>query len=131
MNPPITFHAQGVPAPQGSKRHVGGGRMVESSKLLPAWRKAVTQAATQVAPETPLDCPVSVEAHFYLPKPQKPRFNVPAVHPDADKLARAVGDALEAAGVLRNDSRITHWQIHKHYANHNGPGATITIKEHQ
>lgn len=125
----ISFHVQGVPAPQGSKRHVGGGRMIESSKLLPAWRKAVTQAARQVAPKQPLDCPVSVEAHFYLPKPKKPRFNVPAVHPDADKLARAVGDALETAGVIRNDSRITHWQIHKHYADHNGPGATITIKE--
>ena len=125
----ISFHVQGVPAPQGSKRHVGGGRMIESSKLLPAWRKAVTDAARTVAPKQPLDCPVSVEAHFYLPKPKKPRFNVPAVHPDADKLARAVGDALETAGVLQNDSRITHWQIHKHYAEQQPPGATITIKE--
>ena len=124
----ISFRVYGEPAPQGSKRHVGKGRMVESSKKLPAWRKAVTQAARQVAPKQPLDCPVSVQAHFYLPRPQKPRFNVPAVHPDADKLARAIGDAIEHAGIIRNDSRITHWEIHKHYADHtNPPGAHITI----
>lgn len=102
--------------------------MIESSKLLPAWRKAVTDAARQVAPKQPLDEPVSVQAHFYLPRPQKPRFNVPAAHPDGDKLARAAGDAIEAAGIIRNDSRITHWEIHKHYADqHNPPGAHITI----
>lgn len=104
--------------------------MIESSKLLPAWRKAVTAAARAVAPKQPLDCPVSVEAHFYLPKPKKPRFNVPATQQgDLDKLCRAVGDSLEQAGVLKNDARITTWHATKHYAGPQGPGATITIKE--
>ena len=31
----------GVPAPQGSKRHVGHGILVESSKKLRPWRDAV------------------------------------------------------------------------------------------
>lgn len=124
----IEFRVYGEPAPQGSKRHVGGGRMIESSKKLPAWRKAVTDAARTVAPKQPLDCPVSVQATFWVPKPQKPRFNTPAVPPDTDKLCRAVGDALEQAGVLKNDARITHWNAHKHYADqHNPPGAHITI----
>lgn len=129
----ITFRVYGEPAPQGSKRHVGKGRMIESSKKLPAWRKAVTQAARQVAPETPLDEPVSVQAHFYLPRPQKPRFNVPAAQQgDLDKLCRAVGDSIEAAGVLKNDARITTWHAHKHYADqHNPPGAHIIIEVHQ
>lgn len=124
----ISFRVYGEPAPQGSKRHVGGGRMIESSKKLPVWRKTVTQAAHAVAPKQPLDEPVSVQATFWVPKPQKPRFNTPAVAPDTDKLCRAVGDALEQAGVLRNDARITTWHAHKHYADqHNPPGAHITI----
>ena len=29
------------PAPQGSKRHVGGGRLIEASKRVKPWRQAV------------------------------------------------------------------------------------------
>src|ERR1700676_3259288 len=32
---------RGIPAPQGSKRHVGGGRMIEMSKAVGPWREAV------------------------------------------------------------------------------------------
>lgn len=125
----ISFRVYGQPSPQGSKRYVGNGRMIESSKKLPAWRKAVTDAARQVAPKQPLDCPVSVQAVFWLPKPQKPRFNAPATQQgDLDKLCRAVGDSIEAAGVLKNDARITTWHATKHYATPtNPPGAHITI----
>lgn len=41
----IRFRVNGVPAPQGSKRHVGGGRMVESSKAVGPWREAVRAEA--------------------------------------------------------------------------------------
>lgn len=37
----IVFYAEGVPAPQGSKTHVGGGRLIESSRQVGAWRDAV------------------------------------------------------------------------------------------
>ena len=40
----------GTPAPQGSKRHVGGGRMVESSKLVGPWREAVKAAVAAAYP---------------------------------------------------------------------------------
>ena len=33
------FAVLGLPAPQGSKRHVGEGRMVESSKRVKPWRR--------------------------------------------------------------------------------------------
>lgn len=124
----IEFRVYGEPAPQGSKRHVGGGRMVEMSKKLPAWRKTVTQEARKHAPKQPLDEPVSVQAVFWVPKPHKPRFNVPAVPSDLDKYQRAIGDALEAAGVLKNDARIVEWSAAKLYADtNNPPGAHITI----
>ena len=43
----ITFEVYGQPAPQGSKRHVGGGRMIESSKAVAPWREAVKWAAIE------------------------------------------------------------------------------------
>ena len=38
------FAVFGLPAPQGSKRHVGEGRMVESSKRVKPWRRQVAAA---------------------------------------------------------------------------------------
>lgn len=65
---------------------------------------------------------------FYLPRPKRPRYRAPAVKPDVDKLARSILDGLEAAGILTNDSRVTHLEATKHYANQtNPPGAHITI----
>lgn len=128
----IAFRVYGEPAPKGSKRHVGGGRMIESSKKLPAWMQAATATARTVAPKTPLDCPVSVEATFWVPKPQKPRFNVPATPGDLDKYLRSIGDAIESAGLIRNDARITTWHARKRYADpNNPPGAHITITTHE
>lgn len=42
----IVFYAEGFPAPQGSKTHVGGGRLVESSRRVGPWRGTVRTAAT-------------------------------------------------------------------------------------
>ena len=47
----VTFTVLGRPAPQGSKT-IMRGRLVESSKYLPAWRKAVAEAAAEVQAET-------------------------------------------------------------------------------
>lgn len=127
----ISFFVPGIPAPQGSKRHVGNGRLVESSKLLPAWREAVRIAAQQAAGSNPpIDAPVHVTARFFMPKPKRPRFNTPAVAPDLDKLQRAVGDGLEAGGLIKNDSRIISWDSTKHYAGeHQQPGVHIHITD--
>lgn len=45
----VEFTVLGVPAPQGSKRHVGRGVLVESSKALGPWRVARREAARQEA----------------------------------------------------------------------------------
>lgn len=62
-----------------------------------------------------------------MPRPKRPRFNVPATAPDLDKLQRGVGDGLEASGLLANDSRIVQWIATKHYGD--TTGCRITIKE--
>ena len=136
------FAVLGLPAPQGSKRHVGGGRMVESSERVKPWRRQVAAAYRDHDFGDVLDGPVSVTVDFYLPRPKshygtgrnagalKP--SAPAEHltmPDLDKLTRAVGDALTRLA-WRDDSQIVAWHAYKHYATSAHPvGATIMIQE--
>lgn len=49
--PSFAMVAYGTPAPQGSKRHVGRGVMIESSKNLKPWREAVKYAALAAKPD--------------------------------------------------------------------------------
>lgn len=124
----INFFVPGTPAPQGSKRHVGGGRMIESSKKLKPWREAVRKAAAQHLDDSGLDGPLRVSMDFYLPKPQRSKFgNYPAGKPDADKLARAVNDALTDSGLIFDDSRIVSLHVRKHWAIER-TGVAITIE---
>lgn len=130
----ITFDVLGRPAPQGSKRSIGGNRFIEASKFLPQWRAAVKSAAEEVAALdnwTLLEGPVELEIIFYLDRPSSisktSRF-YPTVPPDIDKLVRGVGDAL--TGVIYNDDaqiiRLLAW---KQYADTREPGAFIRVAE--
>lgn len=135
----MNFFVPGVPAPQGSKRHVGGGRMVESSRDLPAWREAVTWYALRAAdPDEDLhDCPLrlDVEFRFIMPKSRKKAdrdrgWAYKVTKPDLDKLVRAIGDALEASGVITSDAQIvvTHTEkLEVIAAPAIAPGADITL----
>lgn len=129
----ITFTVPGTPISQGSMKSVGKGRMIHKPELI-AWRKKVAQVALiharQAGWELPLDRPVLVKAHFYLTKPQRPRFHDAATRPDLDKLIRAIGDALSpnnGAKLLAEDSRIIGWQGLKYYATPGKEHAEITI----
>ena len=106
--------AYGRPAPQGSKRHVGHGVMVESSKALKPWREAVKQAALDVMDGTaPLDGPLLVRMVFTMPKPKsapKRKVTFPDRTPDLSKLARATEDALTDAGVWADDARVVEYE---------------------
>jgi Holliday junction resolvase RusA-like endonuclease len=113
----IEIVVAGSPAPQGSKRHVGGGRMVESSKHVKPWRDAVradallarnAHAATH-GRWTPLDEPLVLEMVFTMPKPAaapKRRRTWPMRMPDVSKLCRSTEDALTDAGIWRDDARV-------------------------
>jgi Holliday junction resolvase RusA-like endonuclease len=103
----ITITVIGTPGPQGSKRHVGGGRMVESSKKVKPWREAVVWAAREVGGK--IVGPLWAEMVFTLPKPKsapKTRRTLPDRKPDIDKLVRSTCDALTTAGVYEDDARI-------------------------
>ena len=103
----------GIPGPQGSKRHVGNGVMVESSKKVKPWREAVHAAALALrngAP--PLDGPIMARMVFTLPKPvsaPKRRRTYPCRLPDLSKLVRSTEDALTTAGIWRDDARVVEY----------------------
>ena len=125
----ITFWVDGLPAAQGSKKHVGRGIMVEANKNLPAWRKAIAAAAREVQKGEPLDEPLITRLDFYLPKPKKPRWLVPATALDIDKLERAVNDGLQDGGLIKNDSRVVQSISEKHYAEER-TGCQVTVFRH-
>jgi len=103
----------GTPAPQGSKRHVGGGVMVESSKKVKPWRQDVKFAALQArAGAQPIDDPVCMRVVFTLPKPAsapKRKRTFPSRKPDIDKLLRSTLDALTDAGIFSDDARVVEF----------------------
>jgi Holliday junction resolvase RusA-like endonuclease len=137
----VKIRVHGLPAPQGSKRHLGGGRMVESSAKVYPWREAVVSELKRCDFDgRMLDGPVSVRVVFYLPRPQShltpakqlraaaPRY--PHRPPDLDKLLRSTFDAFTQAGVVADDSRIVIVAAAKKYASRNEPpGAEILITE--
>ena len=124
----ITFFVEGVPAGQGSKTFFGKGRMKESSDKLKPWRDEMIRVARQYAPDEPLDEPVKVYATFYIPRPKNPKFkDYPATPFDLDKMQRALGDALQQSGVLKDDSRIVVWVARKEFAT-DSPGVHVRVE---
>ena len=131
----MRIEVAGIPAPQGSKRHVGNGRMVESSRAVGPWREAVraeTQRACGQLGHAALPAPgqpIAVSIAFYLPRPKSAPKSVrlPAKRPDLDKLTRAVLDGLTAGGALADDGQVTSLKAHKMFAGDRGPGCTIEI----
>ena len=130
----MIIFVNGIPAPQGSKRHVGGGRMVEQSRAVGPWREAVraeTQRARNGRP--PLGGPVEVVIQFFLPRPKSaPRARLwPDRRPDLDKLARAVLDGLTDGGAWEDDGQVVVLRLAKRFAGIAGrlPGARIVIEE--
>lgn len=119
----------GVPAPQGSKRHVGRGVLIESSKAVGPWRERVALAAHSHA-RVLLGGPVSVDLVFVLPRPKSApkRTTPPAIkRPDLDKLARAILDALTGVW-FADDSAVVSLFASKRLAEiEESPGVHITI----
>lgn len=123
-----TVFVPGAPAPQGSKRHVGRGILIESSKNVGPWRERVALAAHSNAAGL-LDPPVSVRLDFIMPRPKsapKTKTLAAVKRPDIDKLARAILDALTDVW-LRDDSHVVELCATKRLALvDEQPGVTIT-----
>ena len=111
----LTVH--GEPAPQGSKRHVGHGRLIEQSTKVKPWRAAIV-AACLARRVQPLEGPLGCEIVFTLRKPlsaPKRTIAFPAKRPDLDKLYRSTLDGLVDGSALVDDSQIVHlagWKVY-------------------
>lgn len=115
--PALEIVVYGEAAPQGSKRHVGGGVMIESSKKVKPWREDVRAAALlaiAARPDwVPLDCPLAVSMVFTVRKPAsapKRRRTWPDRMPDLSKLCRSTEDALTTAGAWKDDARVVDYR---------------------
>ena len=117
----LHFTVPGTPVPQGSpkigRRGPKAVLLLDSAKLA-VWRERVTFEARSAARRSGLpkikgcyfDEPMVVHARFYFAAPKRQRWpGIHATKPDLDKLQRAIGDALEDAKIVSNDSRICAW----------------------
>lgn len=135
----VTFTCHGAPVSQGSHVAWHGRVVAVNDRQLSNWRAMVRARALQAAAAcgwgTNFDGPVIVSARFNLRRPKKPRWPTPAVRPDLDKLARAVGDAITKSskhgdGLISEDSRIIEWQISKHYTDAlHAEGVEVTVSK--
>ena len=119
MTTPINFTVLGLPVPQGSMRAYQNRLISNNDKALKSWRHDVATAALQHRPDDwNIKDPVELHCEFVFPRPMghfgtgknsdKLKPSAPKHHtktPDADKVTRAIGDALSVTKVL-------HFQPH-------------------
>ena len=138
---------RGSPACKGSWQPIGIGRptmaggvrcyplkqvrlKADEPERLARWKHALELAVLEAGrPKSPVaGVAVSVQAVFYLHRPQRPEH----AHPigrvgDLDKLLRAVGDVLTGV-YYSDDSQIVDWAACKVYEDQDHPeGAAIVI----
>jgi crossover junction endodeoxyribonuclease RusA len=135
----LTFVVYGLPAPQGSKKSLGNGILVESSKAVRPWRQDVKHAALACIPhdwDPSLPMALSIVFRFKRPqahigkkglKPSAPQHCTTARAGDVDKLLRSTFDSL--TGVAFDDDRqVISVNASKRYTTADEPqGAIITI----
>lgn len=147
----------GTPIPQGSlkafavrKHGMPTGRVAvtaDNAKTKP-WRQAIVDAWHAELEKNPhaganlarAAVPLGVSITFGMPRPAR-HFGTgrnrdqlrpgaparPAQLPDIDKLARAVLDALTAAGAWRDDAQVCELKASKRYADNELTGALIDV----
>ena len=130
----IFIPVRGLPAPQGSKRHIGHGIMIENSKKIKPWRQDVRAAAIDHYEGDIIGRAVEVEIIFLFARPKShfgtgknanklkqkaPEFVTSSATGDIDKLCRSTLDGLSAkAGgtVIKDDSLVVSLKAVKKYA---------------
>ena len=126
-------------APQGSKKHVGRGIMVETCKRLKSWRKEVSLRAKLIVDEI-IEEPVEVEVVFWFKRPQRhylPNGMVRQSAPvyitnknkgDLDKHCRALLDSLTKSAFADDSQVVSLHAVKKYCETESQTGATIKIR---
>lgn len=125
----------GNPVPQGSFRHIGGGRIIAANPKLNAWRQTIADQVSKQTAVRLIETPATVRLVFTLERPKsvsKTARPLPTTKNtgDVDKLIRAVLDAISLeryVQILSDDSIVTDIHAAKRYADNTPPGVRIFI----
>ena len=127
----IRFFVPGTPVTQGNHSRGGGHSIRETSVGHSGWRALVTVFARDAwRGREPMNCAVHLELWFFVPclKGTKPGELPEKTGGDVSKLARAIEDSLEDAGIYTNDRRITDENLRRRYAfGEQQAGVLITV----
>jgi len=138
----VRFEVRGMPQTQGSMRAFipkGWKRAIVThvkGEKLKSWRGLIMDEAQKVAPAQPLEGALAINVIFWLPRPRGhfgtgKNANVlrasapmyPSGKPDADKLMRALGDAIKGV-IYRDDAQLVEIHAWKEYGT---PGAIVEV----
>ena len=126
-------------APQGSKKHVGRGIMVETCKRLKSWRKEVSLRAKLIVDEI-IEEPVEIEVVFWFKRPLKhylpngmvrqsaPMYITNKNKGDLDKHCRALLDSLTKSAFADDSQVVSLHAVKKYCETESQTGATIKIR---
>ena len=136
----LTFVVYGKARPQGSKRHLGRGVMIEANPHVKQWRQDTAAAAIDARPDewNPyLAFHVEVEFVFARPmthfgtgrnssiiKRTAPTHPTTRMQGDVDKLSRALLDACTDI-LWADDSQVVALTARKRYAKPSEPNCTF------
>ena len=124
----FSFSVIGKPVPQGSKRHLGNGVIVDQAeKRLKPWRTDIREAALNARPDDWCrDGAYAVDYRFFFARPKSHKNSKGIVKPsapahcisrsagDLEKIARSVSDSLTNV-VYNDDSQIIQLSATKQY----------------
>jgi Holliday junction resolvase RusA-like endonuclease len=100
--------------------------MVESSKKVAPWRKAVADAVftryIETGDDTSFTEAVEIWATFFIPRPPSVKRIWPHIPPDLDKLERGLFDAITLTGLWADDSLVVRSHAVKYYADVHAAG---------
>jgi Holliday junction resolvase RusA-like endonuclease len=133
----LTFKVVGHAQPAGSKRHIGGGRVIDANPNAGDWKRDVARVAAEAMIAARLDGelwdgPVGMSLLFSrarpkghygtgrnagVLKPSAPPY--PTTKPDSLKLTRGVEDALTGV-VWRDDAQVVEQTVMKRWGTPEG-----------
>ena len=126
-------------APQGSKKHVGNGIMVETSKRLKSWRVEVNRRAKLIVDDI-IEEPVEVDVIFWFKRPLRhylpnkmlrqsaPTYITNKNKGDIDKHCRALLDSLTKSAFADDSQVVSLHAVKKYCETESETGATIKIR---